>query len=372
MNQASTSQRSDRHARGSDSRNNRGNTTDTDTSTTTNHTNLNTNANHTRHTRRVSPAIGRIMLLTVALGWGCGYTFSGFVLDTMPLQWMMAFRLFPGAICVGAIAFRRIRSTPVGHVLAPGVLLGVSYWMAYLVQMTGLRMTAPGRNAFLTATYCVTVPFIAWALTRRRPAARNVVAAAVCLVGIGFISLSGGGGGVGSGAGVGSGTASTVGAAGLVNVGDLVSVAGGVLFGLNIALTGLLARDHDAMALTFYEFVSAGILFVIGAILVDGPIQPGWFAPRTVWSLLYVIAVSTVIAQVFQNVAFGSVPTSQGSLIMCLESVFGVICSTLITGEEVTLMTMIGFVLVFASLVLSEVRLRSRGAGLVTESGRTR
>ncbi|MBW3081615.1 DMT family transporter [Bifidobacterium saguinibicoloris] len=296
------------------------------------------------------------MLLATAAGWGGGYTFSSIVTGHVTVQWMMAIRLLFGTAVIGLLAFRRICRMPFARIAIPGLLLAVSYWAAFLVQMTGLTMTAPGRNAFLTATYCVLVPFLVWMLTKRRPAKRNLVAAAVCLVGVGFVSMAeaGAGGGVGGGVG-GAGGIGALG--GLIDPGDLVSLAGGALFGLNITLTGMLAKQYDAMTLTFYEFGFACVLFAAGGLLFDPLPTRGWFTPEVIGSFVYLVLVSTLMAQIFQNIAFACVPSSQGSLILCLESVFGVLFSVLLTGERVTVPTAVGFVLIFCAILLSEVRL---------------
>ena len=51
--------------------------------------------------------------------------------------------------------------------------------------------TTPGKNAFLTATYCVIVPFAWWAIARKRPTAFNLIAAVLAVAGIGLVSLTG-------------------------------------------------------------------------------------------------------------------------------------------------------------------------------------
>ena len=47
-------------------------------------------------------------------------------------------------------------------------------------------MTAP----FLTAVYCVLVPFLYWAFARVRPDRYNVIAAVLCVAGVGLVSLT--------------------------------------------------------------------------------------------------------------------------------------------------------------------------------------
>ena len=75
--------------------------------------------------------------------------------------------------------------------LVKGTILGVVCYLAFWVQTIGLDHTTPGKNAFLTATYCVIVPFAWWAIARKRPTAFNLVAAVMAVGGIGLVSLSG-------------------------------------------------------------------------------------------------------------------------------------------------------------------------------------
>ena len=72
-----------------------------------------------------------------------------------------------------------------------GGLFGVFLFIAYTTQTFGLTGTTPSKNAFLTATYCVLVPFLAWRVFHRRPDQYNLLAAFLCITGVGLVSLSG-------------------------------------------------------------------------------------------------------------------------------------------------------------------------------------
>ncbi len=60
------------------------------------------------------------------------------------------------------------------------------------------------------------------------------------------------------------------------------------------------------------------------------------------------------IALLIQSVAPARVPLAQASLLLSLESAFGVLLSVILYGEEVTLQLLAGFVLIFAAIVVSE------------------
>ena len=63
--------------------------------------------------------------------------------------------------------------------------------VAYIFQTIGLKHTTPGTNAFLTTVYCVIVPFLSWAVSKKRPDVWNFIAAAICITGIGLVCLDG-------------------------------------------------------------------------------------------------------------------------------------------------------------------------------------
>lgn len=281
------------------------------------------------------------MLLIAAATWGGGYTFSKLALAAVSVQWMMAIRLTFGSLILAAVLWHRIRRTQLSHFFVPGLILGLSYWSAFMFQMEGLTTSTPGRNAFLTATYCIIVPFLVWLIARRRPSIRNVAAAVICLFGIGLISLPASGLGFD------------------FSLGDGLTMVGALLFALNLVFEGMFAKKFDPLVLTLYEFVISGILFLAGALITD-PLPRGVdFTPTTSWSMLYLILGSTLIAQTFQNAAFSKVPATQGSLILCTESLFGVLFAVILVHERVNIQTALGFVLIFSAILLSEIRVQS-------------
>jgi drug/metabolite transporter (DMT)-like permease len=83
--------------------------------------------------------------------------------------------------------FSRLR----GDYLSRGAIMGVLLFFAYTSQTFGLAGTTPSKNAFLTAAYCVLVPFFYWGISKTRPDRYHIGAAFLLLTGIGFVSLTG-------------------------------------------------------------------------------------------------------------------------------------------------------------------------------------
>ena len=89
--------------------------------------------------------------------------------------------LFTGAaLLMGIPCIKQLRKIDAGCLKA-GAMMGAALYAAYTMQTFGLEYTTPGKNAFLTATYCVLVPFLWWAFAHKRPDRYNISAALVCI-----------------------------------------------------------------------------------------------------------------------------------------------------------------------------------------------
>ena len=71
--------------------------------------------------------------------------------------------------------------------------------------------------------------------------------------------------------------------------------------------------------------------------------------------MAYLVIFASCVALVIQNVALAHVPPAQASLFLRLESVFGVLFSVLLYGEQVGLKLIVGFVLIFGAILVSEM-----------------
>lgn len=229
--------------------------------------------------------------------------------ENMPTQWMMFFRMASAVLLMAIVFFPRLRRIRLRRYIVPGLILALTYWLGFIFQLKGLETTSPGRNSFFTDTYCVMVPFVVWAFTRKRPSWQHLVAAFVCAFGIGLVSLSGGGG------------------AELMHMsfGDAMTIIGAFFFALNLVLVGFIGKDFDAIALMLAEFVWCALLFGAGAVLTEGGPSMAWARWDIVLCIAYLVVGSTVIAQVFQTIAIQNLPTSEASVILSTECIFAML-----------------------------------------------
>ena len=131
----------------------------------------------------------------------------------------------------------------------------------------------------------------------------------------------------------------------------------GVFFALHIIFTEKYNRNGgDPLFLTLLQFIFTAIAGWITAPFFDGafPIEQIQ-NPRVVISMLYLGLLSTMVCFVLQNVGLKYLPSAWASLLLSFESVFGVIFSTIVLGEKITLRMGFGCALIFAAVVLAQV-----------------
>ena len=294
------------------------------------------------HEGKVVPRnVARLMMLVNAAVWGSGYTMLKHVQGVMTSQWMMFFRMTASVVLMAIVFLPHLRKIRIGRYIVPGLILALTYWLGFLFQLKGLETTSPGRNSFFTDTYCVMVPFVIWALTRKRPSIQHIVAAFVCAFGIGLVSLSGTGGG------------DLIG----LSSGDILTIIGALFYAVNLVVVGMMGRKFDAVALMLMEFTWCAVFFGAGAVMFDGAPSASWMKLDVVLCLAYLVIGSTIIAQIFQTIAVQNLPATEGSVILSTECIFAMIVAVIFTGEKLTVPSVCGFAVIFGAILLSEVQL---------------
>ena len=133
----------------------------------------------------------KVILFLSTIIWGSSFFVLKDTLDEVPPYFLLSFRFLVAAVLLGLICFRKWKLFNMTY-LWQGALTGVFLAFAYIFQTLGLQHTTPGTSAFLTTVYCVLVPLIGWAVTRKRPTLLNIAAAVVAVAGIGLVCLDGG------------------------------------------------------------------------------------------------------------------------------------------------------------------------------------
>ena len=223
-----------------------------------------------------------------------------------------------------------------------GIILGVILTVAYDVQTFGLIETSPARNAFLTGFYCILTPFLAWFLIKNKPTTYNVLAAILCIVGIGLVVFSNGSDGES------------------YLLGDVLTLIAAVFYALQIIyIEKFQGEGQDTIQLLVFELLTVGVMNVIFSLIMDLPAGINVYILNfdQLAKIMYLTLICTLFAQF--GMMFGQKLTTcnQASLILSLESVFGALFSVILGGEVLTFGLIIGFAIIFFAMSINEFKL---------------
>lgn len=161
----------------------------------------------------------------------------------------------------------------------------------------------------------------------------------LCLTGVGILSLTGGWG---------------------MSAGDILTVASGIPCAVNLVISSIVSKNRNVLLLTTIELWVVTVFAWIFVLAEHG--FPAEFPPAAVGGILYLGLIATALCLYLQSYGLKYAEPAIGGMLLSLESVFGVIFSVIIYRETVTLRMLVGFLVIFAAIVLSQWEGRRTGS----------
>ena len=277
-------------------------------------------------------------LLSITIIWGFAFVVVKNSLDYVPPIYMLAFRFTIASVVLALIFLPRLKKMD-KSTFFHGMILGIFLFSAYAFQTVGIQFTTAGKNAFLTTTYVMMVPFLAWIFYKTRPSWYAFVAAVIALVGIGFLSLQG------------------ESSEGIINIGDVLTIICGFFFAIHIVFIGKYTQNEDPVLLTILQLGFSALFSWILAPFMDGKFPLAEIKrPDVILSMFYLGLFSTLLGFLLQNVCQKYLKASTASLLLSFEAVFGVLFSIIFLKEYLTGKMIFGCFLIFFALILSETQ----------------
>jgi len=278
--------------------------------------------------------LAKPMLFFAALVWGTSFFIMKNTLDVLPVYYLLVFRFLPAAALLSLVFWNKWKLFTWDY-LWRGAVVGGCLFSAYAVQTFGLTMTTPSKNAFLTSVYCVLVPFLTWLVVKKKPDRYNILAALLCVAGVGFVSLN---------------------ESLSINLGDLLTLLCAVFYAAHIVAVEKLSPGKDIGLITVFQFAFVALYAAVGAVLTEEFPAQAMGRTDVLLTLAYLCVMCTTVALLFQNVGQIWSDPASASVILSLESVFGVLFSVLFYGDPVTGRLLLGFALIFVAVVCSETK----------------
>lgn len=217
--------------------------------------------------------------------------------------------------------------------LIGGAICGTVLAVATFFQQLGMALGADaGKTSFITALYVVLVPIYALALKKRAPV--NVwISIVIAAVGFYFLCISGDF---------------------TIEAPDLIVCVCSLIFPIQILAIDHFSPKCDGVRMSCIQFFAGAIVNALLAIITEMPVN---FA--NVWQnilpIFFLGIMSSGVAYTLQILGQRGANPAAASIIMSLESVFGVIGAALLLGERMSTREYIGAAIVFVAVILSQL-----------------
>lgn len=214
-----------------------------------------------------------------------------------------------------------------------GVIIGTVLVVASAFQQLGINAgTDGGKAAFITALYVVLVPVYALALKKK--ASLNVwISIGIAVVGFYLLciedDLS-------------------------VAPSDLLVVACSMIFPIHILTIDHFSPKCDGIRMSMVQFFTAAILNLAVALITESPAELGEIVPN-ILPVLFLGIGSSGVAYTLQILGQKGVNPAAASIILSLESLFGIVGTALFLGQTLSKREYLGCAVVLTAVILSQI-----------------
>lgn len=291
--------------------------------------------------------ISTAMLFTAAVIWGFAFAAQDAASNMGAFTLGFARSIVAGIFLVGVVmVFDKILGTnrrliskkgiDINKIeLISGVILGIVLVVASAFQQKGINSgTDGGKAAFITALYVVLVPVYALALKKKAPI--NVwISIMIAVVGFYFLCIK---------------NDLTI------DTSDILVIAASMIFPIHILTIDHFSPKCDGIRMSLVQFFTAAALNLVIAIITESATDFALILPNML-PILYLGIGSSGIAYTLQILGQNGVNPAAASIILSLESVFGVIGTALFLGKTLTPREYLGCAIVLVAVILSQIDL---------------
>lgn len=283
--------------------------------------------------KEITPFKADLILVAVAFIWGTSYVIVKSTIDILePMQ--IAFIRFFIASILSLILYGKNIKTAAKDEAKAGIILGLVLSFALYFALNGIKYTTVSKNSFIISTNVIVVPFLHWAVYKKRPSSMSIIAVFLMAVGLGFLTLDF------------SGDFE-------INMGDVISFGCVFFLALHLILVDNYSKKYNPVILNSIAMITISVLSA-GFLLMTGNFKfaiPG----DILFPMLYLGVFPTFLCYTLQVYAQKHTIATHAAIIISLESVFATILAVVFLDEDINLQMTAGFIFIFISVLVSEL-----------------
>lgn len=284
---------------------------------------------------KINKLMANMILLLISALWGSGFVVTKIALDANVSAGFINFaRGFIFALLAFMFFYKKIPRISLND-FKIGLIAGLLNFGGFIAQTVGVKYTTPSNNAFISATYVVFIPLVAWLAYKKPPKPKSFIAIFICLWGMALLT------------GIMSKEFT-------VNIGDVYSLVCAIFYAGSITYISYGARETDA---TIIAFMLAAVQAVggLGFFFIEGDQLSTVNWQAAILPLLYMGVMCSFVAQTLQVIAQKHTSATTAGLIMMLEGLFGSLFSVAFGFESFTGSMAVGGTIIMIALVLMEI-----------------
>ena len=296
--------------------------------------------------KKIQKYISPLLLVMAAMIWGFAFVAQSAAQKIPPFTigavrslfaavfLIFVIMLFDGISGNGRKLFSRKKIIDFNRIeLIGGVICGLVLALASFFQQEGInRGTEAGKSAFITALYVVLVPVYALALKKRAPI--NVwISMPFAVVGFYLLCI----------------TESFT-----IVPSDVFVLICSLIFPIHILTIDKFSPMCDGIRMSCIQFFTATAVNSALALILESPIDFSMIG-KCLLPLLFLGIGSSGIAYTLQILGQRGTNPAAASILMSLESVFGVIGGAIFLSESMQVREYIGCAVVFAAVIISQL-----------------
>ncbi len=285
-----------------------------------------------------------LTLFLISIIWGSAFVAQRMAGQVGGVYIFNGLRYLLAGLVVFLFAFRLGRvSNPTRQVKSPTYITraqfkwifiaGFFLFVASALQQAGMQYTTAGNAGFITSLYVVLIPIILFFFWGERPHWLFIIAVILAMAGAFLLS--------------------TGGKFDAIQFGDLLELIGALFWAFHVILLGKYASKFESISFSVGQLGVCGLLnLVVGLAVEPMPV----FDSNLLFAIAYTAFLSLGLCYTLQIWAQKHTPPADAALILGLESVFAVLSGWLFLNERLTGIQILGCVMIFAAVILSQFK----------------
>lgn len=213
-----------------------------------------------------------------------------------------------------------------------GLIAGIVLFIAAALQQIGMASTTAGKGGFITGIYMVIVPVLGLFL-KQKTNKNTWIGIVLAIIGLYLLTIT-------DGLSIGKG--------------DLLVLMSSFLWATHILIIDNFTKKIDPLKLSSIQFATCSILSLVVALGFETITAAG--IKGALMAILYGGLLSVGVAYTLQVVAQKDAKPTHAAILLSMESVFGVIGGALFLEESLNGRGLIGCVLIFVAIIISQIK----------------